>query len=416
LLPAERRLLLGLILDPSRLTHDEISDPAIAWTELGIVAAHHRVTPLVYRGLRALEGVVALPAAARRLRDLGRAAYVRNVARNTRMLAEAARVLVPLQGAGIPVILLKGAAVAGTLFGDIGLRAMGDVDLLVPVEDRARARALLESLGYRVDPGVPAHLHAQARRAGLVAAREAVLSPERTAELYERYHFHYYLVRDGQPFPLELHWDIATADRGVQIEEWWAQARPLRIGALGALCFGPEHTLLHFALHLAMDGYAHVRLARLMDLHLAVTRQALDVAALRRAAERHRATRALGVALHLTHVVLGTPVPEPLRGLLDDVDRAIAVRVSRRWIAALATPPAAREPLDQTIAWTVLRRDRWRSVPEQLYRRFASYPECNPRLPRRYRGSELMNLLYAFHPVRLAPFAARGRGGEATHA
>lgn len=411
--PAERRLLLGLALDPSRLTRDETCDPGIRWTALGAVAARHRVSPLVYRGLRALGGVVALPEAAVRLRDRCRAVYVQTVARNTLIFAELARVLPPLHRAGIPVILLKGAAVTGALFGDIGLRYMGDVDLLVPLDARARARAVLETLGYHLDPGVPAEFQARARRAGLLPARPTPLSAELTAQLYERYHFHYYFERDHQPFPLELHWHIVKPGRGIQIDDWWDGARPLRVGDVDALSFGPEHSLLHFALHLTLDDYAQLRLARLIDVHLAVTKRTLDWTYLRRTAEQHDAARALGVALDLSHRVLGTPVPASLQGLLDGLDRALVARLARRWVAELAPQASGRRPFRQTLAWTVLKRDRWQSVPGPLYRWLASYPETNPRLPERYRGSELMNFLYAFHPVRFAPVVVRppGRGG-----
>jgi len=407
--PAERRVLLGLVLDPSRLTCDETSDAGIRWTDLGAVAARHGVAPLVYRGLRELGGDEALADAAVRLRDRCRDAYVRNVARNARIFAELARVLGPLRRAGIPVILLKGVAVTAAFFGDIGLRHMRDIDLLVPVDARARALALLEGLGYRLGAGAPADLRARGRRAGLLPAGATPLSRELTGRLYERYHFHYYLERDQQPFPLELHWHIVKAGRGVRIEDLWHEARPARIGDVEALCLRPEHALLHFALHQSQDDYGELRLARLVDLHLAVTRQALDAPYLLRSAERHRASRELGVALDLARRVLGTPVPPALQGLLGRFDGALVARLARQWIAELGPQVSDREPVRQVLAWTVLRRDRWRSVPAYLYRRLAAYPESNPRLPARYRGSELMNLLYALHPSRIASLIGGSR-------
>jgi hypothetical protein len=51
----------------------------------------------------------------------------------------------------IPVVVLKGAALAATLYPNIGLRPMGDLDLLVPKERLAEATARLEALGY-VEP------------------------------------------------------------------------------------------------------------------------------------------------------------------------------------------------------------------------------------------------------------------------
>ena len=45
-------------------------------------------------------------------------------------------------------MLLKGAALAITVYDSIGLRPMGDLDLLVPEERLAEAVARLKALGY----------------------------------------------------------------------------------------------------------------------------------------------------------------------------------------------------------------------------------------------------------------------------
>ncbi|MBK8048555.1 MAG: nucleotidyltransferase family protein [Anaerolineales bacterium] len=48
----------------------------------------------------------------------------------------------------IPVIVMKGAALANRLSTDIGLRWMGNLDLLVHPEDQARVGALMLQCGY----------------------------------------------------------------------------------------------------------------------------------------------------------------------------------------------------------------------------------------------------------------------------
>ena len=412
----ERRVLLGLITDPRRVARTDLVDPDVRWAHLGDVALAHRVAPLVCRGFGALAAGAHVPPAAAQLRERCRAVYVETAARNTRMLAEVGRIVAPLQQAGIPVIVLKGAAVAGTLFGDVGLRYMGDVDLLVPVDARARAWSALEHLGYRLVPGAPADLRARARRAGLLPARPGPLSRELSARLYERFHFHYYLMRDGQGFPVELHWHIVKPGRHVDIEDLWRRAQPLRVGGIEALAFAPEHMLLHFALHLALDDYSQLTLARLVDVHVAAADPGLDWMALRRDAEVHSARRALGVALDLSRRVLGTSMPEICQDLLGPADRALAARLAADWLAALAPRSAGRERFATTLIWAILRRDRWGSVAGYLYRRLASYPELNPYLRERYRGSELMNLIHAFRPARLTALSRRVRARRSARA
>jgi putative nucleotidyltransferase-like protein len=258
--PLERRVLLGLVVDPPRLAPRDIANPDVRWARLHDVVVRHGVAPLVARGLRALGRVAPLPTAAAALRDRCHALHVQNVARNTQIFAEIERVLAPLRRAGIPVILLKGAALARPLFGDIGLRYMGEVDLLVEESARAHALGILRGLGYHLVPGAPADLRAQARRAGIALGPEP-LGAEQAAGLYERYHFHYYLERDGQSFPLELHWHIVKPGRGVEIDDLWREARPARVGDVDALCLRPEHLLLHLALHLTMDDWPRIRRA-----------------------------------------------------------------------------------------------------------------------------------------------------------
>jgi putative nucleotidyltransferase-like protein len=407
--PTERRVLVGLTLGSAGLTGDEISDPAIRWSHLGALATRHGVAPLVYRGLRALGRRGALPGPAVDLRDRCETLYVQTAARNTRLFAELERVLGPLRQAGIPVILLKGAAIAHGLFGDIGLRPMRDLDLLVPPEARGDALAALRCLGYRLVGGAPADLRARARRDRLASSLSAGQSAEAAAGLYERYHFHYYLEREGQTFPVELHWHIVKPGRGGPIDDFWHEARPIRVGELDALGFRPEHLLLHLALHLTADPYRELRLARLVDIHVAVATQSLDWAWLHQVARRQHAVRALGVALGLACRALGTAVPASSARLLGGFDAALVALLGRRWLGDLGLHSSDRMAPRQTLAWTIACRDRWSDVPGRLYRLLASYPETNARLPDRYRGSELMNALVALHPARVRRLLARAR-------
>ena len=57
-----------------------------------------------------------------------------------------------LSNAGVPVIVLKGAALAATIYPSLAHRPMGDADLLVRPGDRDWARAVLEAIGYRFLP------------------------------------------------------------------------------------------------------------------------------------------------------------------------------------------------------------------------------------------------------------------------
>jgi hypothetical protein len=60
-----------------------------------------------------------------------------------------------LEAVQIPLLYLKGAAFLDTLYPALESREMSDVDALVRREDFERARTVIESLGYRRQPGGP---------------------------------------------------------------------------------------------------------------------------------------------------------------------------------------------------------------------------------------------------------------------
>ncbi len=76
--------------------------------------------------------------------------YYNTLAQNTLMYKELARILETFAAEEIPVIVLKGAALAATVYEDIGLRPMGDLDLLVRPEDLRRAWKAMSALNYQV--------------------------------------------------------------------------------------------------------------------------------------------------------------------------------------------------------------------------------------------------------------------------
>ena len=60
--------------------------------------------------------------------------------RNIQLYGELIRALRTLRDAGIPAIVLKGAALVDTIYPSIAHRPTGDIDLLVRRADRDRAR------------------------------------------------------------------------------------------------------------------------------------------------------------------------------------------------------------------------------------------------------------------------------------
>ena len=76
---------------------------------------------------------------------------VRTLARTVWLQAHLAAFLRACAEAELPVIVLKGAALAETVYPRLGLRDFRDLDILVRPADAPRARAVLECLGYAAD-------------------------------------------------------------------------------------------------------------------------------------------------------------------------------------------------------------------------------------------------------------------------
>lgn len=397
----ERRILVGLTLGTLDAGTADLADPRIRWERLAATARDHRVAPLVHQSLDRLSVEAPLPPAARRAADICRALYEQNLARNAEVFDELSRLLDALRRASIPTIALKGAAMAPLLFGDVALRPMYDLDLLVPVEARDRAVGYLSALGYAIDPGAPADLRARARRSGLLPRDAGPLDATQTAAVYARHHFHYYLRRPQQSFPVEIHWHVTKPGVGLDIQDFWAAAQPVTIHGVETFALRPEHLLVHLCVHLAANAYSQLRLTRFVDFHVAIGRQAIDWDLVFHVARHHCARRLVRVALGLSRAVLGVPVPRFVTGGGSPAER-LGIRVLARWWQRDLGPRAKRAtPLARTLLWTSLARERWTDVPRSLYRTLVPYPESNRFLPPAHAGSEVMSLVYAFHPARL---------------
>lgn len=76
------------------------------------------------------------------------AMFLRSAARNLLIGRQLESVLAAMQGAGIPVVLLKGQALGYTIYGDPAVRLSLDIDLLVKPGDVDGCDAVLRGLGY----------------------------------------------------------------------------------------------------------------------------------------------------------------------------------------------------------------------------------------------------------------------------
>lgn len=208
-----------------------------------------------------------------------------------------------LAGAGVPVIVLKGAALAIGTYAEPELRPMNDIDLLVPPDAVDVAAGALRSGGFLVPD-------------------------EARTEFWKDAYFHLPLRAPGDGFVLvELHWAIAQPDRHrPDTTELFGAAVPLAESTGAALMLGPEDMLTHLALHHSYH-YFEPRLIWIHDLALLHLDPPPASHALARA-RRWQATVPFLLAL--------AQVERVFPGLLRPEFRQLAARSARvRWLLRL---------------------------------------------------------------------------------
>lgn len=195
----------------------------IQWQELAGYAEQAGVASLLHDCVR---GRAMTPASFEQA--LG-AAYQRSAMANAVLSVELSRLLELLDQASVPAIVLKGAALGDTLYGNSALRPMTDLDLLLHPRDIERAVDLLQAQGYAWTEIEP---HSGLR---LDFENELVLrSPGPAAR------------------PIELHWHLFDSpfyQHRIDEAWFWETAQPVHLADRMALALGLEANLLYLSAH-----------------------------------------------------------------------------------------------------------------------------------------------------------------------
>jgi hypothetical protein len=193
------------------------------WDSLVYWAVRFKVGGLFYREIKSRNfptGLIPVD-----VRNRLRNAY-RNLATiNTRLFFDASKVLKSLADNQLPVIALKGLSLAKNIYGDIALRPMSDMDLLVKEEDLIRAGRILLTLGYK--PYFPVW--------------ESMLKT----------HHHLPPFTNKSGTIIELHWNIVTPDSPIEadLDGLWERACLIKVDNVDVQAFSQEDLFLHLCIH-----------------------------------------------------------------------------------------------------------------------------------------------------------------------
>jgi hypothetical protein len=319
------------------LLHAALDQPeraAGAWSsarpqlDLALDAApteHHGLLPLVGRNLGE-----RLPAADRSLVD---ARSARTRARNEAHLGIASRWVALLELGGVTASVLKGIPLALRDYGDLAVRPMSDVDLLVPPEQADRALDLLEGAGWYDGGG---------------CSREV---------LARLYHGSGMLHPDGGS--LDVHWRLS----GFLDQAFEPRIEPISLGERGATTLDRTDTLLHVVLHGAWHGSAaSVRwVADAVTVLRAAHERGVPVDGTRLAAvaDHHGVGAILGDALAHLEREHEAPVPAGLVAELRGQPVGWLTRHRQRVVTAPTTAPDRITGLTHLRSYWAYTRWRW---------------------------------------------------------
>jgi hypothetical protein len=211
--------------------------------------------------------------------------------------AELSRIAQALAHAAVPVLVLKGPALARDLYADPGLRPYSDLDLVVHESDEARAVEALKERGYT-------ELLYEAE-----AARQA------HDHLNENCAFHRLFAGAGDRALIELHLD--PLQLGVQAAceaDRWARAVPLP-GAPHAVMLAPGDQIVQLSVHVQKHGFSRLLWLKDLDLLIRARGDELDWDLIADSATREGVRASVWYALELTRKLLETPVSAAYRGL-----------------------------------------------------------------------------------------------------
>lgn len=308
LLPGHAALLLLLarfpLGDADRAEVEGLVASGPDWTALLTGAERHGLVPLAHHNLATLTPGRVPPEVLFALRtDADDAA--RTALHLTGRLIQA---MDALEGAGVSAIPFKGPALDRRLYGERGLRAFGDLDLLVrPAESRAAVEAL-EALGYRVEAASTEHR-------GAVLARDSVVS----------------LARDGDA-PVEIHRGLVHPVHAgrLDFEGMWERAGTASLGGRRIPELHAHDLLFLLSLHGAKHGWE--RLGWIADVaRLVQVEVAWDWDAVLERARFLGMGRIVRTGLAVAHELLGALLPPEVEGALaaDREVEAIAGLVRR---------------------------------------------------------------------------------------
>lgn len=242
----------------------------------------------------------------------------------------------------IPVVLLKGADLARSLYPEPGLRWLTDLDLLISKENLKQGLALVHHLGYHE------------------------YLPEAFPGLDRAINYHSHMMKDGKiPVLLELHWSLVGSEEfqyAAPVDWFWQNLEPCQLWRSridtdnhnNSYTLNPTANLLYLSAHqMLQHGGELASLQWLLDIHRLIQYKGdgIDWRVLADQAILFGWAGALEAALSQVHEIFDSRLPD---GLLAGLNYQ---KSSNDALVHLKSEPAPTHILEE---WKKLRSLSWK--------------------------------------------------------
>lgn len=252
------------------------------------------VSPLVFSRLPGLDIHFDIPGY---VREELKKDYYLSATRNILVFEELKKVLDQFNRKCIQIIVMKGAALAETVYGNPALRPMSDVDLLVKTEDLHRVDRQLKKLGY-----YPADRSVD--DVDFTSTYLTTLDYRNTVKNTPSFHVHWHFVNSTIPNESYI--------RYIKMDNIWRYAVRTTIADTGTWVMSPHHLLIHLSEHALRVTHSLSKLSYFCDIDRAIDHygKGLDWDLLIRDTKKFNLNKMVYTALYFSAYFINANIPE----------------------------------------------------------------------------------------------------------
>ena len=349
-----------------------MSESGLDWPRLISKASRHGVAQFLYLHLSKLDEIWSV--IPEKLKDKLKQYYYKIQARNWLLQQELNKVISLLNQSSVQVIVLKGASLLESVYKNIALRPMSDVDLLVERKNLSRAKSILQDMGYH-KPNFLDH------------------------ESLEKFGGEIHLYREGGVF-LDIHASLYQYERFRNIfkidldGELWSKSRMLATREGEIRILNPTYLIMHLCMHHAI-AHSFVGLFRFCDLREAILAYQQDInwQDLVSKASKYKIKKIVYYNLVLMQDLFGPVVTEDILESLKS-NKTQEIIISKREVLSLPD----KEPRLKKTIYQLFLMDKFLDIPQIALK--GLFPS-NEWLRYKYGIKKNVELIFyrLFHPL-----------------